>query len=99
MRVLLVEDEPRLAATVARGLRAEGFVVVVADNGVDGLQEATENGYDVVVLDIMLPGLSGYEVLRRMRSHDVWRNRFRFGCWWRACERWSGAARRRGRWC
>ncbi|GFG96609.1 response regulator transcription factor [Mycobacterium timonense] len=72
MRVLLVEDEPRLAATVARGLRAEGFVVVVADNGVDGLQEATENGFDVVVLDIMLPGLSGYEVLRRLRSHDVW---------------------------
>lgn len=72
MRVLLVEDEPRLAATVARGLRAEGFVVVVADNGVDGLQEATENGFDVVVLDIMLPALSGYEVLRRMRSHDVW---------------------------
>lgn len=72
MRVLLVEDEPRLAATVARGLRAEGFVVVAADNGVDGLQEATENGFDVVVLDIMLPGLSGYEVLRRLRSHDVW---------------------------
>lgn len=72
MRVLLVEDEPRLAATVARGLRAEGFVVVVADNGVDGLEEAAESGFDVVVLDIMLPGLSGYEVLRRMRSHDVW---------------------------
>lgn len=72
MRVLLVEDEPRLAATVTRGLKAEGFVVVVVGNGIDGLQEATENGFDAVILDIMLPGLSGYEVLRRMRSHDVW---------------------------
>src|SRR6185312_15288800 len=72
MRVLLVEDEPRLSATVARGLKAEGFVVVAVGNGVDGLREATENGFDVVVLDIMLPGLSGYEVLRRMRTRDVW---------------------------
>ncbi|MEB4210485.1 response regulator transcription factor [Mycobacterium sp. 94-17] len=72
MRVLLVEDEPRLSATVARGLTAEGFVVVAADNGVDGLREATENAFDVIVLDIMLPRLSGYEVLRRMRSRDVW---------------------------
>ncbi|TAM69189.1 response regulator transcription factor [Mycobacterium sp.] len=72
MRVLLVEDEPRLSATVARGLKAEGFVVVAAANGVDGLQEATENRFDVVILDIMLPGLSGYEVLRRMRSRNMW---------------------------
>ncbi len=72
MRVLLVEDEPRLSATVARGLKAEGFVVVAVGNGVDGLREATENAFDVIVLDIMLPGLSGYEVLRRMRSHNVW---------------------------
>lgn len=72
MRVLLVEDEPRLSATVARGLKAEGFVVVAAGNGIEGLREATENAFDVVILDIMLPGLSGYEVLRRMRSHKVW---------------------------
>ncbi|OBJ18334.1 DNA-binding response regulator [Mycobacterium colombiense] len=72
MRVLLVEDEPRLSATVARGLKAEGFVVVAVGNGVDGLREATENGFDAIVLDIMLPGLSGYEVLRRMRSNNVW---------------------------
>ena len=72
MRVLLVEDEPRLSATVARGLKAEGFVVVAVGNGVDGLREATENGFDVIILDIMLPELSGYEVLRRMRSHNVW---------------------------
>jgi two-component system, OmpR family, response regulator len=72
MKVLLVEDEPRLASTLATGLRAEGFVVVTASNGDDGLWHATEDEFDVVVLDIMLPGLSGYEVLRRMRDQDVW---------------------------
>ena len=72
MRVLLVEDEPRLSATLSRGLKAEGFVVVAASTGVDGLHEAISHNFDVVVLDIMLPGHSGYEVLRRMRSQDVW---------------------------
>src|ERR1700716_3187564 len=72
MRVLLVEDEPRLSATLCRGLTAEGFVVVAVGTGVDGLHEATENSFDVVILDIMLPGHSGYEVLRRMRAQDVW---------------------------
>ena len=72
MKVLVVEDEQLLSSTLAVGLRAEGCVVVEADNGVDGLWQACENEFDVVVLDIMLPGLSGYEVLRRMRSRDVW---------------------------
>ncbi|MCV7433843.1 response regulator transcription factor [Mycolicibacterium bacteremicum] len=72
MRVLIVEDEPRLSSTLAIGLRAEGFVVVEASNGVDGLWQACENDFDVVVLDIMLPGLNGYEVLRRMRAKSVW---------------------------
>ena len=72
MRVLLVEDEPRLSATLCRGLTAEGFVVVAVGTGVDGLHEAVENSFDVVILDIMLPGHSGYEVLRRMRAQDVW---------------------------
>jgi two-component system, OmpR family, response regulator len=72
MRVLLVEDETRLAATLSAGLRAEGFVVVTADNGIDGLQEATDNSFDAIILDIMLPGHSGYEVLRRMRTARVW---------------------------
>ncbi|OFJ55459.1 response regulator transcription factor [Mycolicibacterium grossiae] len=72
MKVLVVEDEPLLASTLTIGLRAEGFVVVAADNGVDGLWQAVENDFDVIVLDIMLPGLSGYEVLRRMRAKDVW---------------------------
>ncbi len=54
------------------GLRAEGFVVVTVGNGVEGLHEATTSGFDVVVLDIMLPGHSGYEVLRQMRARNVW---------------------------
>ena len=72
MRVLLVEDEPRLSATLSMGLRAEGFVVVAVGTGVEGLHEATENSYDVAILDIMLPGRSGYEVLRQMRAQNVW---------------------------
>ncbi|GAB7072063.1 response regulator transcription factor [Mycobacterium hodleri] len=72
MKVLIVEDEPRFAAILSKGLRAEGFVVVHADNGVDGLWQATENFFDVIVLDIMLPGLNGYEVLRRLRAAQVW---------------------------
>jgi two-component system, OmpR family, response regulator len=72
VKVLVVEDEPRLASTLAMGLHAEGFVVVTAANGPDGLWEATENHYDVVVLDIMLPGLNGYEVVRRLRANQVW---------------------------
>jgi two-component system OmpR family response regulator len=61
-----------LSSTLAIGLRAEGFAVVEAANGIDGLWQATENDFDVVVLDIMLPGLNGYEVLRRMRARSVW---------------------------
>jgi DNA-binding response OmpR family regulator len=70
--VLVVEDEVGIATAVRRGLIAEGFTVDVADNGVDGLWRATENEYDAVVLDIMLPQLSGYEVLRRMRAAKIW---------------------------
>jgi two-component system OmpR family response regulator len=72
VKVLVVEDEPRLAATLTMGLKAEGFVVVTAANGPDGLWQATENQFDVVVLDIMLPGLNGYEVLRRIRAKGIW---------------------------
>jgi DNA-binding response OmpR family regulator len=72
VRVLLVEDEVRLAQHVRRGLTAEGFVVDVVHNGTDGLFNAEVNSYDVVVLDIMLPGLNGYDVCRRMRAAGVW---------------------------
>jgi two-component system OmpR family response regulator len=70
--MLLVEDERRLATTLAMGLRAEGFVVVTADNGADGLWQAAETPFDVIVLDIMLPKMSGYEVLREMRARAIW---------------------------
>ena len=72
VKVLLVEDEPGLATALSAGLRADGFVVIVAPDGVEGLHEATSNSYDVVVLDIMLPKLSGYEVLRQLRSQAIW---------------------------
>ncbi|MFP5347151.1 MAG: response regulator transcription factor [Actinomycetes bacterium] len=72
MRVLVVEDERRLAEAVARGLTADGFTVDRADNGEDGLWRATEQRYDVIVLDIMLPKLSGYEVVKRLRAGQVW---------------------------
>jgi two-component system OmpR family response regulator len=72
VKVLLVEDEPRLASTLSIGLRAEGFLVVTASDGIEGLWQASENQFDVVVLDIMLPGLNGYEVLRKLRARQVW---------------------------
>src|SRR5689334_22679343 len=72
MRVLIVEDEERLASTLSIGLRAEGFLVVHVANGGDGLWQAAENDFDVIVLDIMLPGLNGYEVLLKLRDRDVW---------------------------
>src|SRR6266571_8248956 len=72
MRVLVVEDERRLASAVRRGLTAEGFVVDLAHDGPDGLHLAREGGYDAVVLDLMLPGLSGYRVCQRLRAEENW---------------------------
>jgi two-component system OmpR family response regulator len=72
VKVLLVEDEVRLADAVRRGLAAEGFNVEVVHDGVDGLWKAKENAYDVIVLDIMLPGLNGYKVCEHLRAAGVW---------------------------
>jgi two-component system OmpR family response regulator len=72
MRVLLVDDEKALAETLRRGLVNEGFVVDVAHDGVSGQWLATENPYDVIVLDIMLPGRNGYDVLRNLRGLEIW---------------------------
>jgi two-component system OmpR family response regulator len=72
VRVLLVEDEVLLAETIRQGLKAAGFVVDVAHDGVDGLWAATENQYDVVVLDVMLPGMHGYTVLKQLRERRNW---------------------------
>lgn len=68
MRVLVVEDEKRLTAALQRGLTAEGFTVDVAHDGNQGLWLALEHSYDVIVLDIMLPGLNGYRVCARLRA-------------------------------
>lgn len=70
--MLLVEDEPSLTETITAGLRAEGFVVVAVADGVEGLWQATNEQFDVIVLDIMLPGINGYEVLRKMRAAQIW---------------------------
>ena len=72
VRILIVDDEPRLASTLTIGLQAEGFVVAHAATGPEGLWQATEYAFDAVVLDIMLPGCSSYEVLRQLRARDVW---------------------------
>ncbi len=72
MRLLLVEDEGRMAAALARGLEAEGFVVDHVADGQAGLDAARFGGYDVVVLDIMLPRISGYTVVRTLRSEENW---------------------------
>jgi two-component system OmpR family response regulator len=72
MRVLLVEDETALAETLAAGLRADGFAVDIAGDGVEALTRMQTIKYDALILDIMLPGLSGYEVVRRLRSEGMW---------------------------
>jgi len=72
VRVLLVEDEKPLADLVRRGLGSEGHTVEVAHDGDSGLQAALSGRHDVVVLDIMLPGLSGYRVLQHLRGAGVW---------------------------
>ena len=68
MRVLIIEDDAAMAAALSLGFGAEGFAVELAADGVDGLWMATENSFDLIVLDIMLPKLSGYEVCKRIRQ-------------------------------
>jgi two-component system OmpR family response regulator len=68
MRILIVEDEPDLLASLAQALREEGYAVDTADNGEDGLFNAEGTDYDALVLDVMLPGLDGWEILRRLRK-------------------------------
>jgi two-component system, OmpR family, response regulator len=72
VRVLVVEDEKGLAAGLKKGLEAEGFAADVALNGPDGLWMARENPYDAIVLDIMLPGMNGYQVCATLREEEIW---------------------------
>jgi two-component system OmpR family response regulator len=68
MRVLVVEDEPRLVRSLAKALREEGYAVDTAETGDDGLYKAQNYDYDAFVLDVMLPGLDGWQVLERLRQ-------------------------------
>lgn len=68
MRLLIVEDERRLAVALAKGLTAEGFAVDVVHDGLEGLHRAGEGSYDLVLLDIMLPGMNGYRVCAALRA-------------------------------
>jgi DNA-binding response OmpR family regulator len=72
MRALVVEDEAGLADTLRRGLTTDGFVVQVVHNGEDAIWAATENAFDVIVLDIMLPKVNGYRVVERLRAGGNW---------------------------
>ena len=72
MRLLVVEDELRLGAALRRGLTAEGFLVDVVTDGPTGLERARHGDYDAVVLDVMLPGMSGYDVVRTLRNESNW---------------------------
>lgn len=72
MRLLVVDDERRLARALQHGLTAEGYVVDVANDGGAGLEAALAGSYDAIILDLMLPVLSGYEVVRRLRAAEVW---------------------------
>lgn len=72
MRVLIVEDEPKMAAVIRRGMRGEGIAADIAGNGEDALWMAGSIDYDAVVMDVMLPGRSGFEVCRQLRREGVW---------------------------
>lgn len=72
MRVLIVEDELRMASLMRRGLVQEGLAVDVAMSGEDALWMAPASDYDVIVLDVMLPGISGFETCKQLRTKGVW---------------------------
>jgi DNA-binding response OmpR family regulator len=72
MRLLLVEDEVSLASSLKRGLSADGFVVEIAEDGKTGLWMARAMDFDIIILDLMLPGMSGFSVCRDLRKEQNW---------------------------
>jgi two-component system, OmpR family, response regulator len=72
MRVLIVEDELRMASLVRRGLIKEGLAADIASTGEDALWMADSGSYDAIVLDVMLPGMNGFETCRRLRNNGIW---------------------------
>src|SRR5436305_9708030 len=72
LRVLVVEDEIKMASLIRRGLRSEGLAADVAIKGEDALWMAASTTYDAIVLDVMLPGIDGFETCRRLRESGIW---------------------------
>jgi two-component system OmpR family response regulator len=72
VRVLVVEDEVKMARAIRRGMEQEGYAVDTALDGDEGLHMVIENDYDAIVLDVMLPGIDGFEVCRRLRARGRW---------------------------
>ncbi|MGI8674709.1 MAG: response regulator, partial [Thermoleophilaceae bacterium] len=72
MRLLVIEDDVRMATAIRRGLRTEGIVADVAARGDTALGMARATDYDALVLDVMLPGIDGFETCRRLRADGVW---------------------------
>ena len=72
MRILVVEDSPKMASLLRRALTEEGYAVDVLGNGVDAVWLATEQSFDAIVLDVVLPDIDGFEVCRRLRRADRW---------------------------
>ncbi len=72
MRILIVEDEELLAAAVAKGLGDEGFTVDIASTGADGLERARDQSYDLILLDILLPGANGFQICATLRAEGNW---------------------------
>lgn len=72
MRLLVVEDEPKMAALLRRGLSEEGYAVDVSDGGLDAVWMASEQDYDALVLDVMLPDVDGFSVCRQLRQRERW---------------------------
>jgi DNA-binding response OmpR family regulator len=70
-KVLIVEDEPRIAAFVSRGLESAGYGTEIADDGPEGLRRALSGDFDLVLLDVGLPSMDGFEVLRELRERDA----------------------------
>jgi DNA-binding response OmpR family regulator len=68
MRILIIEDEPRLAATLAELLHRQGYTADVRNDGISGLDDALSDIYDLIILDVMLPGMDGFTLLRRLRG-------------------------------
>jgi two-component system OmpR family response regulator len=72
VHLLVVEDDVRMAAALRRGLRAEGIIAEVARDGDEAMRQVRAGAFDAMVLDVMLPGLDGFETCRRLRTEGVW---------------------------